>query len=280
MPPITRRAALAGLAALAAIPAAAPARAAPRVQRDISYGSHRQQGYDLYLPDGPGPAPFIVFMHGGGWQYGDKGNAAVWQAKSAHYTARGLGFAAVNTRLLPEADPLQQAADLARAIADIQRRAAGLGLDPGRMALMGHSAGAHLCALLGADPGLARQWGAAPWRATVALDTAAYDVERLMRRKPSRLHRTAFGQSRAFWERASPRARLVPGTAPFLLVCSELRRNVLPAAQQFARHVKARGGVAEILPLAMSHSAINAALGLPGPYTEAVDGFLAAHGVG
>ena len=273
---LTRRATLAGLAAFAATPTCA----APKVLRDVAYGGHALQRYDVYLPESTPKGPMVVFMHGGGWQYGDKGNDAVWEAKAAHWTGRGLGFVSVNTRLLPEADPLQQATDLARGISHIQANAASWGLDTKRMALMGHSAGAHLVALLGADPGLARQWGAHPWAATVPLDTEVYDAETTMRRRPSRIHRAAFGESRAFWERASPRARLQTGTAPFLLVCSTKRRGPLPAARAFARQVKARGGRAEVLEVALSHSAINSTLGMPGPYTDKVDQFLASTGVG
>ncbi|SIN96049.1 alpha/beta hydrolase [Vannielia litorea] len=276
-PPLTRRATLAGLAALTGL-AALPARAsAPR--RDIAYGPHALQRYDAYLPEAAHAAPLVVFLHGGGWAIGDKANNNVWKAKSAHWNARGIGFVSVNTRLLPEADPMQQAADLARALSHIQQAAPPWGADPNRLVLMGHSAGAHLVALLGADPGLARRWGAQGWSATVALDTAVYDTERYMARKPSRIHARAFGTSRAFWEEASPQARLGPGATPFLLVASAKRREALSAARNFARAAKARKVEAELLEVNLSHAAINATLGEPGAFTEAVDAFLARHGV-
>ncbi|MBY6152480.1 alpha/beta hydrolase [Vannielia litorea] len=274
---ITRRRTLAGLAALAAT-SALPARATT-LRRDQAYGPHALQRYDVYMPDGATAAPLVVFLHGGGWAFGDKANDNVWKAKSAHWNGRGIGFVSVNTRLLPEADPMQQAADLARALAHVQQNARGWGAEPARIALMGHSAGAHLAALLGADPGLARRWGAGPWRATVALDSAVYDTERYMARKPSRIHRRAFGTSRAFWQDASPMARLGPGATPFLLVASSKRRASLSAARNFARVAKARKVEAEVYEIDYSHAAINSALGLPGAYTDTVDAFLARQGL-
>lgn len=274
---ITRRTALATLAAYAAL-AAQPARAAT-VRRDVPYGPHALQRYDAYMPEGAAAAPLVVFLHGGGWAFGDKANDNVWKDKSAHWNARGVGFVSVNTRLLPQADPMQQAADLARALSHIQEAAPAWGGDPSRLALMGHSAGAHLVALLGADPGLARRWGAGPWRATVALDSAVYDLTRYMARRPSRIHTRAFGSNRAFWEEASPYARLGPGATPFLLVASAKRRGAVSAARTFARAAKARKVEAEVYEIDYSHAAINAALGMPGPYTDTVDAFLARHGV-
>lgn len=280
MPQLTRRTALAGLAALALAPALPARAAAATLRRDIAYGPQALQRYDAYMPEAARAAPLVVFLHGGGWAFGDKANDNVWKEKSAHWAGRGIGFVSVNTRLLPQADPMQQAADLGRALAHVQQNAPAWGADPNRLVLMGHSAGAHLAALLGADPGLARRWGAQPWRATVALDSAVYDTARYMARRPSRIHTRAFGSSRAFWEEASPYARLGPGATPFLLVASSKRREAVSAARNFARAAKARKVEAEVLEVPYSHAAINAALGLPGPYTEAVDAFLARHGLG
>ncbi|MBS8226514.1 alpha/beta hydrolase [Vannielia litorea] len=276
---LNRRKTLLGFAAWASLPAL-PLRASTRAVREVAYGPHALQRYDAYMPEGASAAPLVVFLHGGGWAFGDKANDTVWKAKAAHWNGRGLGFISVNTRLLPEADPMQQAADLSRALAHVQQNAPRWGGDPNRLALMGHSAGAHLVALLGADPGLARRWGAQNWRATVALDSAVYDTERYMARRPSRIHKRAFGTSRAFWEDASPYARLGPGATPFLLVASSKRRAALSAARNFARAAKARQVEAEVLELDHSHAAINSTLGMKGHYTEAVDAFLSRHGVG
>src|SRR5690606_14961732 len=94
----------------------------------------------------------------------------------------------VDYRLVPDVTPLQQARDVARALASAQRAARAWGLDPSRFALVGHSAGAHLVAVLAAAPELLEAEGALRPRAAVLLDSAAYDVESLMRGPHPRLY--------------------------------------------------------------------------------------------
>ncbi len=64
-----------------------------------------------------------------------------------------------------------------------------------------------------------------------------------------------------------------------LLVCSSRSRNACSWAEDFAGKVKGTGGQATVLPVALSHMAINSELGLPGGYTEAVDSFLSSLGL-
>ena len=170
------------------------------------------------------------------------------------------------------------AAVLTHALAAVQAQAPGWGGDPSRVVLMGHSAGAHLVALLSASPALAREGGARPWSATVALDSAALDTEALMQRRHMPMYDRAFGSDPAQWRAVSPMARLAPGGPPLLLVCSSVRRDD-PCAQsrRLADAVRAQGGVAQVLPQPLPHGQINGLLGLPGPYTQAVDAFIDAH---
>ena len=73
-------------------------------------------------------------------------------AKLEHWRALGYAVASVNYRLVPDARVEDQAADIAAALALLKQRAAQLGFDGTRIALVGHSAGAHLVALVGTDP--------------------------------------------------------------------------------------------------------------------------------
>ena len=256
--------------------AALPTRvgADPSVLRDLAYGDAPLQRMDVYLPQATGNAPVIVMVHGGGWAAGDKGNDQVWRQKAAHWTGSGAIFVSVNYRLVPEVDPLEQARDVARALAHVQLAAPGWGGNPDRLVVMGHSAGAHLVALLAVDPALTTQAGALPWLGTVVLDSVAFDVEARMHHSPSRLFTQAFGADPALWRATSPQALVQPGRGPFLLVCSELRRLSCPAASSFARTIEAQAGQARVLPQPLNHRAINAGLGAPGEYTRAVDQFL------
>ena len=250
--------------------ATVPARAY-ELLRDRSYGVDPLQKLDVYLPDHRARAPIVVMVHGGGWVGGDKRAPPVWRRKASYWTGLGAVFVSLNYRLVPDVTPAMQVQDVAAALAYVQRSAGAWGGDPDRIVLMGHSAGAHLVALLAANP--ARE-GARPWLGTIALDTAAYDVEALMRNTPSRLYVQAFGTNPKVWQAASPLARLQEGAGPILLVCSQKRRTPCPAANSFAETIIAHGGTAHVLPQPLNHLAINAGLGAAGAYTEAVEAFL------
>ncbi|MBR0669245.1 alpha/beta hydrolase, partial [Roseomonas hellenica] len=253
--------------------------ASAQVLRDIPYGDDPRQRMDVHLPRQPQNAPVILMVHGGAWMGGSRSSPGVVANKAAHWLPRGYILISIDYRLLPDSDPLVQAADVAAALAAAQRQARGWGGDPARFVLMGHSSGAHLIALLTADPAIAARAGAAPWRATVALDSAAHDVGAIMARRHAEFYDRAFGADPDFWRRASPLQQLAQATVPMLLVCSSRRRDACPAAEDFARRARGFGGRAEVLPVPLSHDAINADLGQMGAYTAAVDRFLASVGL-
>lgn len=260
--------------------ALAPAMAQPEVRRlaDLPYGPEAAQRMDVYLPPNAQGAPVLVMVHGGAWMLGDKAAASVVDLKVEHWV-REQGFILVSVayRFVPQVDVMQQAQDVARAVAAVQAGAPSWGGDAGRLVLMGHSAGAHLVALLSASPGIARQQGARPWLGAVALDSAALDTATLMQRRHLPFYDRVFGSDPAFWRSVSPTDALAPGAPPMLLVCSTQRRDgSCTQASQFAARVKATGGRAEVLPEDLSHAQINAELGLPGAYTSAVDAFIAS----
>lgn len=252
---------------------AAPLAAQPDLA-DLPYGPDPKQQLDVYLPQTTANAPVIVLVHGGGWRFGDKANDPVWRNKAAHWTTLGAIVVSVNYRLLPEANPMEQAQDVARALAYVQDHAVEWGGSAQRVALVGHSAGAHLVALISADPGLAQAMGARGWLASVALDTAMLDPLTIMSTAPSPLYMQAFGDDPAFWTQVSPLARLQPSAPPMLLVCSTQRVNPCPQARTFATSLTALGGVARVLPIDLSHRAINEAIGLHPAYTAELDAFL------
>lgn len=244
---------------------------------DVAYGPDPRQRFDVYRPARGEGAPVLVMVHGGAWRLGDKSARGVVEHKVAHWVPRGFVFVSVNYRLLPQADPLQQAGDVARALAAVQAKAAGWGGDPAKVVLMGHSAGAHLAALLGAAPALAEKAGARPWLGTVSLDSAALDVERIMAARHYRFYDAAFGADPAYWRAVSPTQALAAGAPPLLLVCSSIRPDQ-PCAQahDFARRAQALGVRAEVAEQARSHKQINEELGTPGDYTARVDAFLSS----
>lgn len=240
---------------------------------DLAYGEQARQRLDVYRPQLATRAPMLLMVHGGGWAKGDKRMARVVENKLARWLPQGYVLVALNYRLLPEADPLQQVEDIAQALGYVQRQAASWGGDPQRLVLLGHSAGAHLISLLSADMSIAKRHGVQPWLATVALDSAAFDVERIMRSKHYRLYDRAFGDEAQYWRMASPYWRLQPGAVPMLAVCSSLRLDACRQAEAYAARAKGLGVAVEVLPQALSHSEINQQLGVPGPYTDALEAF-------
>jgi len=250
---------------------------------DIAYGTDPRQRMDVYLPasmTGTANAPVIVMVHGGAWMVGNKAMPKVVENKVAYWVGRkGYLFVSVNYRLSPQVDPLLQARDVATALAKAQSLAASWDGDPAKVILMGHSAGAHLVALLGASPALAREAGARPWLGTVALDSAALDLERIMNTRHMRFYDRVFGADPAYWRSVSPSSVLATDATPMLLVCSTQRADGSCAqARDFAVKVNAkaapRSTQASVLPQDLSHEQVNTTLGLPGAYTEAVDAFM------
>lgn len=115
---------------------------------------------DLYLPEKPaaeGPLPVVVFIHGGGWQNGDK-NGGGGRVAPLVATGRFAG-ASIGYRLSGEAQWPAQIHDCKAAIRWIKAHAKEHGLDPDRVAVWGSSAGGHLVAMLGVSDGVAELEG-------------------------------------------------------------------------------------------------------------------------
>jgi len=260
--------------------AAFPLPAGATVERDIAYGDHRLQKIDVYRPVRAQDAPIIVMVHGGAWRLGQKAASRVVRNKVAHWVGKGWILVSVDYRLLPEARPVEQARDVARALAFVQGHAKDWGGDASRIVLMGHSSGAHLAALLAADAELGAAAGLKPWRATVALDSAAFDVDAIMQRRHFGFYDAAFGARAEDWRAASPLHRISGALPmPLLAVCSNRRSDSCPQAQAFAAKAVAAGGRVTVQPEDLSHGEVNERLGAPGAYTDRVDAFLRGAGL-
>jgi acetyl esterase/lipase len=188
-----------------------------------SYGNDPLQKLDFYKPEGRADnAPLIVFVHGGGWAKGDKRNAT-GMAKIRHYRESGYAFASINYPLVPHATVEQQAADVARAVAYLRGKASSLGIDPNRIVLMGHSAGAHLSALVGTDPQYLQKAGLqlSDLRGVVPIDGACYNVPVQMTegaRIMKDTYETAFGTDVTRQKALSPTLHAAGPNAPSFLL--------------------------------------------------------------
>lgn len=258
------------------------------VQRiaDVPYGVDPAQRMDVYVPTNPTTgtnsleasavrAPVIFMVHGGGWRHGDKAMGRVVQEKVNRWVPKGFILISINYRLLPDAPVAVQQRDVQAALMAAQQRAGTWGGDPNRFILMGHSAGAHLVALLNARAPQVLREGAWPWLGTVALDGAMMNVPARMRVPHLPLYDDAFGADPAYWVAMSPFHQWTVGAPPMQMVCSTQRPD--DPCQQFtdmARHVRHLGGRAEVLPQDLDHGEINAQLGLDSDYTRAVETFM------
>jgi acetyl esterase/lipase len=136
------------------------------VRSDISYGSDPSEKLDVYLPpgvEGSGRAlPMVLWVHGGGFLAGDKGQIANYLKIVA---AAGYAVAGINYTLTPSARHPRPAQQANAALAFIKANAATLDIDIDRVFLAGDSAGSHIAAQLAialSEPDYARSLGITP----------------------------------------------------------------------------------------------------------------------
>jgi acetyl esterase/lipase len=282
-------AALAATASLTVLPGETGAAAATKCRAsgrtDVRYATRAgvpasATSLDVYPAPGAcddAPTAVVVWVHGGGWAVGDKRGVG---AKLDLFHDLGAAVVSVNYRLSPrrgtppgDAPPVQHpdhVEDLAAAVSWVSEHAATFGADPEAVVLVGHSAGAHLVALVGADPSYLRAAGV-PTDAVgcvVALDTEGYDLaEKVASGGPSaRLVRNAFGDDPEVWRDASPITHAADDAPVRFLVVTRgtLRRQA--EAARFVDAVGAAGGDATLVtaPSKYTHADVNRRLGAPG----------------
>jgi arylformamidase len=276
------------LVALAEAPAmtrvAQPATQAANAPREIAYGSEALQKLDFYAArSGAGPAPLFVFVHGGGWRQGDKSNAT-GPEKVDHFTGRGFAFASVNYRLVPGAKVEDQAQDVADAIGYLVKHARELGVDPSRIVLAGHSAGAHLSALVATDPHYLKRAGLSldQLDGVILLDGAAYDVPAQRQDGPrimQRIYSQAFGDEPARQRALSPTLQATAPNAPAFLILHVDRDDGKRQSEALGAALIRAGASVSVEALAgkglRGHMAINRSLGdADYPATGIVDAWI------
>ena len=114
------------------------------VRRDVAYGDGPGELLDVFPTDALN-APVLVFIHGGYWRALDKSDHSF---VAPSFTADGALVVVVNYALCPLVSVEHIVMQMVRALSWVWRHAAVHGGDPSRIALVGHSAGAHLAAML------------------------------------------------------------------------------------------------------------------------------------
>ena len=149
---------------------------AQRVTRDIPYATaHQRQVLDVHAPEGAKGLPVVFWIHGGGWQTGDKSMVAL---KPKAFMDAGVVFVSINHRLLPTVDMGTIIRDVASALGWVHKNIATHGGDPTRLLVMGHSSGGQLAALICVDDRYAKAEGVSLTmiKGCVPVDADTFDV--------------------------------------------------------------------------------------------------------
>jgi acetyl esterase/lipase len=252
--------------------------------RDVPYASDDpEQVLDVYPAPHGCSAPVVVWVHGGGWQRGDKRNQI--DDKVRLWNDAGYAVVSVNYRLTDPgaATPVRfptHAEDVAAAIAWVHDHIADDGGDPDRIAVLGHSAGAQLAATVATDPKYlaAHGLGLDALRCAGALDTEGYDVTaKAARGNP--IYRAAFGDDPAGWADASPieHVRAGAGIPDFFVVERGTPRR-RREAEAFVERLRGAGVAVTVVDAgALTHAEVNSAVGRSGDdvVTPPLQAFLA-----
>jgi arylformamidase len=250
----------------------------PRVLRDLRYDTvagvdPNLLSLDLYLPTtgkGCDPVPLVIGVHGGGWAVGDKRGFTGDKAKL--FNDQGWAFASVNYRLSrPEDSPRvtypTHNQDVANAVGHLADHAERYGIDPDRIGVLGHSAGAGIVAAIATDEQFLEKAGVGldTLRCAFPDDTEGFDVAGRIADggRVARLYENAFGSDPASWAEASPinHVESAKGIPPMLLTQRGTLRRVAQM-QTFADALRAAGVDVQVIDASgYSHADVNRLIG-------------------
>jgi acetyl esterase/lipase len=236
---------------------------------------------DLHRPDTAETVPLVLFLHGGGWRVGSRGAVgpafADWDPSPfAQLVQAGFAVASVDYRLSGEARFPAQLDDVTAALAWLRAHAAELGLDTGRTAVWGESAGGHLAALLGLTvPGVraVADWYGPADLAALPADAAATGIAVTDPGAPDSRETLLLGAppqaAPELARAASPAARVHAGAPSFLLVHGTADRFV--PSRQSERLAEALAAAGTPADLHLLEGADHMWLGPPGHARTAFD---------
>ncbi|QDT91218.1 alpha/beta hydrolase [Gimesia algae] len=275
---------LAGQAAFPEEPVDPPFKTSANIPYDanIIIGKHFKS-LDIYAPPSGKNHPVVIWVHGGAWKIGDKRGV---DSKPSAFTQRGYLLVSINYRLHPQASYDQQAEDIAQAIHWIHAHATEYGGDPDELFLMGHSAGAHLVALVSTNPVYLKQQSLSlkSIKGTILLDGAGYDIaEHMTTTGPTarKMYSAVFSDDPQIWKAASPvtYVRKNQSIPPFLILHVARRADSRKQSEAFARILQENKIKAEVIAApGKTHLTINREIGLPDDLpTQKIFGFLNQH---
>lgn len=263
---------------------------AQNVKSNIRYSEtpNERQVLDVYAPEDAKSLPVVFWIHGGGWQAGDKTSV---QGKPKAFTDKGFVFVSTNYRLLPNVDMGTIVRDVAKSLGWVHKHIAEHGGDPKRILVMGHSAGAQLAALVCTDDRYLKAEGVpfAVLQGCVPVDGDTYDVPAMIETAETRRrvhgqpqakfgHREKFGNDPQKHRDFSAVTHVAKdkGIPPFLILYVSDHPDNSAQAQRLGAVLKEAGIAAKVFGAQeTNHARINANLGTPDdPSTKALFEFV------
>jgi acetyl esterase/lipase len=260
------------------------------IKRNIPYAEPAQdvQVLDVYSPSHAKNLPVVFWIHGGGWQTGDKSSV---QIKPQAFMDKGFVFVSTNYRLLPSVDMGTIVRDIAKSIRWVHDHIADYGGDPERLFVMGHSAGAQLAALICTDDRYLKTEGLslAIIKGCVPVDGDTYDVPAIIETAETRSrvhglsqpkfgHREKFGNDPVKHRDFSAVMHVAKdkGIPPFLILHVADHPDTTAQAQRLATVLSSAGISVKVFGAQQTnHTKVNADLGLPDdPGTKALFEFV------
>src|SRR5437016_8865269 len=277
--------------ALAQPQTAASAQAKLNVKRDMPYAepADPRQKVDIYAPEGAKNLPVVFWIHGGGWQTGDRTDV---QVKPQAFVDKGFVFVSTGYRLLPNVDMGTIIRDVAKSVRWVHDHIGEHGGDPKRILVMGHSAGAQLAALICTDDRYLKAEGLslAIVKGCVPVDGDTYDVPAIIETVETRLrvhsmpmpkfgHRLKFGNDPEKHRDFSAVTHVAKGKGipPFLILYVADHPDTTAQAQRLGAVLKDAGSPTRIFAAKQTNQTkLNDNLGLPDdPATKALFEFVA-----
>ncbi|MFZ9887438.1 MAG: carboxylesterase family protein [Myxococcota bacterium] len=208
--------------------------------------------------------PLVVWVHGGAWSLGDKTNQLDDKLTFVH--SLGAILVSVNYRLTDQSNGVthpDHVEDVAAAIAFVREHAEEFGGDRDRIAVLGHSAGAHLVALAGTNPRFLAAHELVPSDvACIGSYDTTYSATDIVARNEA--YEAVFTSDPDVWVDASPSSHVGPGLPPFQLACRGDADRV-EQCEAFAAALVAAGNEATVIDASsLTHEQVNRTIGVPG----------------
>ena len=199
---------------------------------EVQYGKDPKQSLNVYRPDTEAKSealPVVIWVHGGGWRNGDKDNRAGITLCQT-WAKAGVVVVGLDYRLTPAVVHPAHIEDVAAGIAWVHNNIGKYGGDPKRVFLLGHSAGAHLVALVATAPNYLKAHDLTPksvLAGVMAIDTASYDLTTTRTPLVQKMIADAFGKDSDILKGASPllHARKNPAACPPFIIAAVKQRS-------------------------------------------------------